>query len=226
MVQLCRRIADDRRFQLIVLGVIVFNAALMGVETSARLTHEYGSLLSALNLAIQGFFVFEMTVRLLSYWPRLPLFFRDGWNLFDFSIVTLSLLPVAGPFATVSRLARLLRVTRLVSVSTELRLIIGTMVRSIPSMGHVALLLGVLVYVYAIVGFYLFRSHDPENWSDLKSAMLTVFQMLCRPLSCPPCRGRGLISPVSSWSASSSSSTCSSPSSSTTWRPSRRKSVT
>lgn len=76
------------------------------------------------------------------------------------------------------RLARLMRVTRLVSVFPELRLIIGTMLRSIPSMGHVIMLLSLLLYVYAVLGFYLFRDADAEHWGTLGAALLTLFQML------------------------------------------------
>jgi voltage-gated sodium channel len=178
MTERCRQVNDDRRFQGFIIGVIVFNAILMGVETSPALMATYGRLLTALNVAVQAIFLAEIAIRLITYWPRPLHFFRDGWNLFDFSVVVLSLLPMAGPFATVSRLARLLRVVRLVSVAPELRLIIDTMLRSIPSMGHVAALLGVLVYVYAIFGFYMFRNADPAKWGALSTAMLSVFQML------------------------------------------------
>jgi voltage-gated sodium channel len=78
----------------------------------------------------------------------------------------------------VSRLARLLRVARLVSVSPDLRLIIETMLRSIPSMGHVAMLLGLLIYVYAILGYYMFHRQDPVHWGTLGQALLSVFQLL------------------------------------------------
>ena len=71
-------------------------------------------------------------VRLLAHGKRWGMFFRDGWNLFDFIIVAASLLPQVGAFATVARLARLLRVARLLSVSPELRLIVTTMLHSIP----------------------------------------------------------------------------------------------
>jgi voltage-gated sodium channel len=161
-----------------VLVVIVANAILMGLETSASLVREYGPLFTVLNAMIQAVFVGELALRLLACWPRPGRFFRDGWNVFDFVIVALSLLPVAGSFATVGRLARLLRVTRLVSVSPDLRLIIGTMLRSIPSMGNVALLLSLLVYVYAIIGFYSFSALDPPHWRSLPRALLSVFQLL------------------------------------------------
>src|SRR3712207_8767028 len=92
----------------------------MGLETSRSLMAGYGPLFSALNLLVQVVFLLEIAVRIASYAPRPLQFFRDGWNVFDFAVVALSLLPIAGPFASVSRLARLLRVVRLVSVTPEI----------------------------------------------------------------------------------------------------------
>jgi voltage-gated sodium channel len=109
-------------------------------------------------------------------WPRPLRFFADGWNVFDFVVVAASLLPQSGTFAMVARLARLLRVTRLVAVFPELRLIVSTMLRSIPSMGHVIMMLGLLLYVYAVLGVAMFREEDPEHWSSLGVALLTLLQ--------------------------------------------------
>jgi voltage-gated sodium channel len=165
-------------FQHFILGVILLAAILIGVETSETLVVRYGPILDALEVAIQTIFVVEIAIRLAAHWPRLGAFFRDGWNVFDFAVVVVSLLPQAGAFAMVARLARLMRVTRLVSLFPELRLIIGTMLKSIPSMGHVIMLLSLLLYVYAILGFHLFGEIDPEHWGTLGAALLTLFQML------------------------------------------------
>jgi voltage-gated sodium channel len=153
---------------------------------------------------IQVVFVAELALRLLACWPRPGRFFRDGWNVFDFVIVALSLLPVAGSFATVGRLARLLRVTRLVSVSPDLRLIIGTMLRSIPSMGNVALLLGLLVYVYAIIGFYSFSTwirrtgaRCPRRSCPCSSCSRWRAGLRCSRRFCRGGHGRGCTSAVS-----------------------------
>ena len=145
MIEMARRIADNPRFQHLILVVIVVGAVVIGVETSATLTARYGTIIVAVEMLIQTIFVGEMTIRVLAYWPRPAAFFRSGWNVFDFAVVATSLLPQVGAFAVVARLARLVRVTRLVSVFPELRLIIGTMVRSIPSMGHVIVLLSLLL---------------------------------------------------------------------------------
>lgn len=171
-------ITGDKRFHFGTLALIVLNGLLMGLETVPEIMARVGPTLLTANAVIQSLFVAEIALRILSFWPTPGRFFKDGWNIFDFSVVALSLLPIGGQFATVSRLARLLRVTRLISVSFELRLIVQTMLRSIPSMGHVSLLLGLLIYVYGIVGFYLFSATDPFHWGSLGVAMLSVFQLL------------------------------------------------
>ena len=178
MLLLCRRISSSRWFQNAALAVIVANAALIGVETSPALWERYGGLFKALNAAVQVIFVVEITVRLLAYGPRIHRFFLDGWNVFDFGIVALSLLPAAGPIATVARLARLLRALRVVSALPELRLIVATMLRSIPSLANVVVLLGLILYVYAVVGVHLFAGVDPGNWGSLPRAGLTLFEIL------------------------------------------------
>ena len=178
MSEAARRIAESPRFQYLILGVIVVGAVVIGVETSATLTARHGALIAAVEMLIQTIFVVEIAIRVVACWPQPAAFFRNGWNVFDFAVVGASLLPQAGAFAMVARLARLLRVTRLVSAFPELRLIIGTMVRSIPSMGHVIVLLALLLYVYAVLGFHFFRETDPAHWGSLATALLTLFQML------------------------------------------------
>jgi voltage-gated sodium channel len=154
VVEWAHRVAYSAAFTNFILAVIVLTALLIGIETSETLTGRFPALFDALDVLVQTIFVF------------------------DFAVVVTSLLPQAGAFAMVARLARLLRVTRLVSVFPELRLIIGTMLRSIPSMGHVIMLLSLLLYVYGILGFSLFREQDPEHWGTLGAALLTLFQML------------------------------------------------
>lgn len=178
MAARCQRISDSPLFQNLVLGVILLNAAVAGLETARGVVDRHGSLLAVTHLAITALFIGELGVRLAARGFRLRAFFRDGWNVFDFVVVAVSLLPGVGSFATIARIARVLRVARLVSVSPKLRLIVGTMIRSIPSLAHVSLLLGLLLYIYAVVGVNLFGMRDPEHWGSLGQALLTLFQML------------------------------------------------
>ncbi len=172
------RTAGARWFEPFMIGLIIFNAILIGLETSKDLAAGYGGWLDAGSGIILGIFIIEAVLKITAAAPRLRLYFGDGWNLFDFSIVVLALIPATGEFAMVARLVRLLRVLRLISAVPQLRLIVATLVRSIPSMGHVILLMSVIFYVYAVAGFHLFAAHDPKHWGTLGAAVLTLFQMV------------------------------------------------
>jgi voltage-gated sodium channel len=173
-----KRVSESPSFHAAVVVVIVANAVVVGLETSRALVSAYRPLFSAAHGVVLVLFVAELVIRIGAQGFRLGTFLRDGWNLFDFLVVAFSLVPGVGAFTTVARIARVLRVARLVSISPKLRLILGTMTRSIPSLGHVSLLLALLLYVYAIIGVNLFAAHDSEHWGSLGKALLTLFQIL------------------------------------------------
>ena len=174
----CQRIVDAAWFEPAMIGLIVFNGVLIGLETSKEIEAAYGRLLHLGNDIILAAFIIEAALKITAVAPRFRLYFGNGWNLFDFSIVVLSLLPSTGEFALVARLIRVLRVLRLVSAVPQLRLIVATLVRSIPSMGHVIMLMGVIFYIYAVTGYHLFHEVDADNWGTLGAALLTLFQIV------------------------------------------------
>jgi voltage-gated sodium channel len=178
MIVAARRIANSSAFQAFIIGVILVNAVVVGLETSPDLVARYGSTFELFDQAIIAVFIVELAIRLVSYFPRPQRFFANGWNVFDFAIVAVSLLPAGGSFATVARLARLLRVLRIVSVFPDLRLIVGTMIRSFSSMTSVILLLALVLYVYAVLGYHLFSAIDPAHWGDLGLSVRTLFEVL------------------------------------------------
>ena len=175
MKDFARRVVEARWFEPWMIGLILFNAVLIGLETSKDFVEHYGRWLHLGNDLILGVFIIEAALKLTAVAPRFALYFGNGWNLFDFSIVVLSLLPATEEFALVARLVRVLRVLRLVSTVPQLRLIVATLVRSIPSMGHVIMLMSIIFYIYAITGFHLFHEHDAEHWGTLGSSLLTLF---------------------------------------------------
>jgi voltage-gated sodium channel len=135
--RLCERLVASPGFGRAVLALILFNAALVGFETSPDVVARYGAQVSLLNLAILGLFLLELAVRWVAHPAGGAWFLRDPWNAFDAAVIGVSLLPGIGTLATVARLARVLRTLRLLSVSPQLRLIVATMMKSIPSLGHV-----------------------------------------------------------------------------------------
>lgn len=178
MQQWCVRIVESKWFERFIVSLIVFNGILIGVETSAEVMARHGDALHMANHVILAVFVIEAALKMAAVAPRLRLYFGNGWNLFDFTVVVLSFIPASGEFAMVARLVRLLRVLRLVSTVPKLRLIVTTLVHSIPSMGHVVLLLGLIFYIYGVAGFHLFHNDDPERWGTLGTSLLTLFQVV------------------------------------------------
>ena len=178
VTQLCRKLVEARGFEYGIIGVIIANSILLGLETSSTLEREFGHWMLLGNQVALGIFIAEAVLKITAAAPRVGNYFRDGWNLFDFLIIVFALVPATGQFAMIARLARLLRVLRLISAVKELRLIVSALVRSIPSVGHVMMLMSIIVYIYAIVGYHLFNQHDPDNWRTLGIALLTLFNII------------------------------------------------
>ena len=176
--RMCARIVDAPAFNGLVIAMILITALGLGVESSQTMHAEWGHVIRwAFHVAL-AVFVIEAAIKLTAVAPRFERYFKDGWNLFDFAILVLALLPEAGEFALIARLARLLRVLRVVTVVPQLRIIISTLVRSLPGLGNVMLLLLAVFYVYAIAGVHLFRDHDPTHWRNLGIALLSLFRVM------------------------------------------------
>ena len=176
--KMAQRVVVSDWFSHTVTAVIVFNAAVIGLNTWPAYTALHGNWLTLANQLCLSIFIVEMLFKLTAHYPRLHRFFASGWNLFDFSVILFSLLPENGELATVARLARLLRVMRLVSAMPELRLLVSTLVRSIPSMLNVVVLMSVIFYIYAVAGYHLFHDIDPTHWRNLGISLLSLFRIV------------------------------------------------
>ena len=177
-VNLAQRVVAAGWFNWGITAIIVLNAIVLGLDTSAWLAARFGGWLTVANQVFLGVFVLEAGVKITATWPRLTRYFKDGWNVFDFTVIVVSLLPSTGELATLARLARLLRVLRLVSALPELRLIVATLVRSIPSMFNVVCLMSIIFYIYAVAGYHLFHDVDPTHWRTLGISALTLFRVV------------------------------------------------
>ena len=177
MASKCKRIADSGLFQGFILGVIVLNAVTLGIQTY-DLSEGLADLLTTLDDIFLGIFVVELIIRITAFGSRPQDFFQDGWNVFDFVVISLAFVPGIRENATLLRIVRLLRVVRVVTVLPDLRVLVRALVRSIPPILSLAVLTLMLMYVYAMVGWILFHEQDPENWGDIGQALLSTFTML------------------------------------------------
>jgi len=172
------RLVESASFNRLVTAIILLAALLVGLETYPPLMERYGPTLEGLNDLVLAIFAIEVLLRMAALWPRPLRYFQSGWNVFDFAIVAASLLPGLGSYAVVARLLRLLRVLRLIRTLPDLQIILGALLRSIPSIGYVLLLMLLLLYVYAVAGVFLFGPNDPFHFGNLHTALLTLFSIL------------------------------------------------
>lgn len=174
----CRALVATAMFQRVVLGAILVGAATVGLETYPDLMARHGSLILAVDWIVIGFFCVEAFLKMAQHGRRWWRYFADPWNVFDFAILAVCLLPLHGHYAAVLRLARVLRAMRLVSALPRLQLLVSALLKSLPSMTYVGLLLVLLFYVYAVLGVALFRDNDPVHFGNLKLALLSLFRVV------------------------------------------------
>ena len=178
LAETCRRIADATTFQVFIVGVIIANAIVLGLETYPSIERDVGDTLSVLNEVFLGIFVLELAIRIAAYGSRPQDYFKDGWNVFDFVVIAAAFLPGMRENATLLRIIRLLRVVRIVTVFPDLRFLVRGMVSSLPPIGSMAMLTVLLIYIYGMVGWILFDGTDPGDWGNIGQAMLSLFIVL------------------------------------------------
>jgi voltage-gated sodium channel len=173
-----RRIVHTHAFDVVILAVIVANAVVLGLQTYPGVVENYGDTLDLLNGIFLGVFVVELLLRIASYGSRPQDFFRDGWNVFDFIVVSAAFLPGVRESSTLLRLVRLLRIVRIFRVLPDLRILVTGVVRSLPPLFSMSVLVTVILFIYGMVGWLLFSEDIPEQWGTIGDAMLTLFVML------------------------------------------------
>jgi voltage-gated sodium channel len=173
-----RRIVHTHAFDVVILTVIVANAVVLGLQTYPGVVENYGDTLDLLNGIFLGVFVVELLLRIASYGSRPQDFFRDGWNVFDFIVVSAAFLPGVRESSTLLRLVRLLRIVRIFRVLPDLRILVTGVVRSLPPLFSMSVLVTVILFIYGMVGWLLFSEDIPEQWGTIGDAMLTLFVML------------------------------------------------
>lgn len=160
--------------QRVIIALILVNAVILGVETSERAMAVAGPVLHMIDIAILCVFVVEIALKLYAQGLR---FFRSGWNVFDFFVVGIALVPQSGPFA-ILRSLRVLRVLRLVTSVRRLRTLVEALLSAVPSLGWVSMLLGLVFYVFSVMGTMLFGKVFPEWFGNLGASLFTLFQIM------------------------------------------------
>lgn len=180
------KIANSKWFQSLIIAVIILAGIVVGIQTyelSSEKVRSYSVLLHLIDNVILAVFTIEVIVKILAEGKTPWRYFSDAWNVFDFAIVAVCYFAFFIPsldagFVAVLRLARILRVFKLVTALPKLQMLVGAMLKSIPSMFYVGVLLGLLFYIYSAMGVFMFGENDPVHFGTLHKSMLTLFRIV------------------------------------------------
>jgi len=165
---------ESNRFRYSILGVILFNAILLGLETVPPVMAVAGPLILALDTLCLGIFTAEILLKLYAFRGA---FFKSGWNLFDFVIVGISLVP-GSEGLSVLRALRVLRLLRVVSVAPSLKRVVEGLITALPGMGSVFVLMALIFYIGSVMATKLFGESFPQWFGDLGNSGYSLFQIM------------------------------------------------
>lgn len=166
---------ESTRVQYFIVGVILFNAVILGLETDKELmAGPAGRWLVLLDQICLGIFLVEIGLKLAAY--RL-LFWRSGWNVFDFFVVAVALVPGAGPWS-VLRSLRVLRVLRLLTIIPSLRRVVAAFFHSIPGLSGVVVIMAIFFFTAGVLATNLFGDAFPKWFGSLGASLFSLFQIM------------------------------------------------
>jgi voltage-gated sodium channel len=157
-----------------IIAVIIFNAIILGLETSGWVMDRVGWLIKLLDTLCLSIFVAELVAKMVAFRFR---FFRDGWNIFDFVIIAMSLVPAAQGVSAL-RALRILRVLRVVSAAPSLRRVVEGFITALPGMGSVFLLMALIFYIASVIATKLFAEAFPQWFGSLGGSAYSLFQIM------------------------------------------------
>tara|TARA_B110000046_G_C12999152_1_gene401409 strand:+ start:277 stop:1074 length:798 start_codon:yes stop_codon:yes gene_type:complete len=171
-------IRESKWFSNLTTGIILFYAAALGFKTIDNVAEPFGMLFYSIDMFITVYFLLEIIIKMYAE-KKFTDFFKSGWNIFDFFIVFVTLIPLENTsFAAIARLMRIFRILRLLNTRPELKKIIDMLIGAIPAIVDIVILMFIIFYIYAIVGNFFFAELKSGLWKDFLTAMLTLFRVL------------------------------------------------
>ena len=171
------RIVYSSQFELLIAFIILVNAVSLALLTMPDIDPEVKQTLGELDTFALYVYLVELIMRIVSYGKRPWEFFRQGWNIFDFSIVVLSF----GLFSGETIILRLLRIFRLIRIFRflpEVRVLTSSVVKSLPPLMSVGVLIFLALFIYGMAGVYLFGEQLPDSWGNITLALTSLFILL------------------------------------------------
>ena len=165
---------ESRFINIFITLVILINAITLGLETSEELVSKIGNMLIYVDKIALSIFVIELLIKLFVY--RLS-FFKSGWNVFDFIIVTIALIPTSGPLS-ILRAFRIFRALRLLSMVPSMKKVIQAMFYAIPGIASVGTIIVLIFYISAVLVTNFFGNKFEDWFGSIGASMYSLFQIM------------------------------------------------
>ena len=175
-VQWLARIMYGDVFEWVVIAIILVNATALAILTYSDIPPQLAATAMGFDQFALIFYTIEVVLRLVSYGTKPWAFFRNPWNVFDFALVVA--IPLLDSGTVVFRLLRLLRILRIFRFLPEARILMLSMIKSVAPLANLAVLIGFLMFIYAMAGVYIFGPTNPDQWGNIGLAMITLTVML------------------------------------------------
>jgi len=184
-------IVMDKWFEATILVLILLNVFVMMLEWHDK-PPEYELALRVCNYCFSVAFLIELLLKVTGLGARQ--YITNAWNAFDAVLVVLSLIdfslelagdvsPINPNILRVMRLFRVVRIMRVVKTAKGLRTLLVTLYSSLPALQNVMLLLGLIMFIYAIAGMLMFHDvpfgdclNRHANFQNFWISLLTLFR--------------------------------------------------
>ena len=178
IIEKIEEVRDARWFSNLTTAIIILYASILGFKTVDEVETNYQIFLQFADYFVTIYFIFEIAIKMVAE-KKFMNFFKNGWNVFDFVIVVITLLPLEqSGFAAIARLLRVFRILRLFTARPELKAIIDMLIKAIPSIIDIVILMFIIFYIYAIIGNFYFEDLESGLWENFLVSMLTLFRVL------------------------------------------------
>jgi len=170
------RVVYSQPFELFIAGIILLNAIALALLTLPGINEATRESLVRFDEIALWIFIGELVARMISYGKKPWMFFKTGWNVFDFVIIGLS--PLFASQTLILRLLRIFRLIRIFRFLPEVRILTKSITRSLPPLMSMSVLIFLALFIYGMAGVYLFGDSMPDKWGDITAALTSLFILL------------------------------------------------
>ena len=163
-------------FEVFLSFVIIVNAICLAILTMPGISQELREACREIDAIAFNIYVIELALRIISYGKKPWMFFSRGWNIFDFLVIAST--PLLEGQTALLRLLRLMRLVRIFRFLPEVKILTASIIRSIPPLLSLSALIGIMLFLYGMGGFYLFSDELPADWGSITTSMTTLLILL------------------------------------------------